>query len=215
MSLFFRREKEVRALIKEYFLSADTALDEFEIGVRCYLGDGPCAQFREIDKRIHAAESRADDLLREIEIMLYSRSLLPESRGDLLGLLEHFDKMPNLAETISFMLDTQQVPVPDSYKPQLAELIDVNVEAYRLVRKTVDKLFTDPGSVGDAVGPVDAKESESDRLEGDIIRKVFASDLDGCEKIRLRELIQLIGDISDSAENVAGRLEIISLKKRI
>ncbi len=215
MSLFFRREKEVRALIQEYFLAADTALDEFEIGVRCYLGDGPCGEFRAIDKRIHAAESRADDLLREIEIMLYSRSLLPESRGDLLGLLEHFDKMPNLAETISFMLDTQQVPVPDSYKSQLAELIDVNVEAYRLVRKTVDKLFTDPGSVGDAVEPVDAKESESDQLEGKIIREVFASDLDGCEQIQLRELVQLIGDISDSAENVAGRLEIISLKKRI
>ena len=30
MSLFFRREKEVRALIQEYFLSADKALDEFE-----------------------------------------------------------------------------------------------------------------------------------------------------------------------------------------
>ena len=34
-------------------------------------------------------------------------------------------------------------------------------------------------------------------------------------QIRLRELIQRMGDISDSAENVACRLEIISLKKRI
>jgi len=215
MSLFFRREKEVRALIQEYFETADTAIDEFEIGVRCYLDDGPCESFREIDMRIHVAESRADDLLREVEKMLYSRSLLPESRGDLMGLLEHFDKMPNLAETISFMLDTQQVPVPESYKPELAKLIEINVEAYRLVRETVDKLFTSPDAVGDAVDPVDAKESESDQLEGQLIREVFASDLDGCEQIRLRELIQLIGDISDSAENVAGRLEIISLKRRI
>lgn len=215
MSLFFRREKEVRALIQEYFETADKALDEFEIGVRCYLDDGPCENFREIDKRIHAAESRSDDLLRQIEKMLYSRSLLPESRGDLLGLLENFDKMPNLAETISFMLDTQQVPVHESYKPGLAQLIKVNVEAYRLVRETVDKLFTSPEAVGDAVAPVDAKESESDRLEGQLIREVFASDLDGCEQMQLRELIQLIGDISDSAENVAGRLEIISLKRRI
>ncbi len=215
MSLFFRREKEVRALIKEYFETADKALNEFEVGVRCYLDSGPCKEFREIDKRIHAAESRADDLLRRIEKMLYSRSLLPESRGDLLGLLEHFDKMPNLAETISFMLDTQQVPVPDEYRPRLLQLMEVNVEAYRLVRHTVDKLFTEPEAVGEAVEPVDAKESESDKLEGLLIREVFASELDGCEKIQLRELIQRLGDISDSAENVAGRLEIISLKKRI
>lgn len=215
MSLFFRREKEVRALIREYFETADKALEEFEVGVRCYLGEGQCEQFREIDSRIHAAESRADDLLREIEIMLYSRTLLPESRGDLLGLLENFDKMPNLAETISFMLDTQQVPVPDGYRARLVTLMEVNVESYHLVRKTVDKLFTEPESVGEAVDPVDAKESESDRIEGELIREVFASDLDGCEKIQLRELIQRIGDISDRAENVAGRLEIISLKKRI
>ncbi len=215
MSLFFRREKEVRSLIQEYFQSADTAFDEFEIAVRCYLDDGPCEQFREIDQRIHAAESRADDLLRKIEKMLYSLSLLPESRGDLLGLLENFDKMPNLVETISFMLDTQQVPVPDAFRAQLLELLEVNLEAYRLVRRTVDKLFTKPETVGEAVGPVDAKESESDRLEGVIIRRVFASDMDGCDKIRLREVIQLLGDISDRAENVAGRLEIISLKKRI
>lgn len=215
MSLFYRREKEVRALIGEYFETSDKALHEFEVGVSCYLDNGPCEEFREIDKRIHAAESRADDLLRTIEKMLYSRSLLPESRGDLLGLLEHFDKMPNLAETISFMLDTQRVSVPDVYKPEMRKLIEVNVEAYRLVRKTVDKLFTAPETVGDAVDPVDAKESESDQLEGKLIREVFSSDLDGYRQILLRELIQLIGDISDSAENVAGRLEIISLKKRI
>ncbi len=215
MSLFFRREKEVRRLIGEYFEVADRAIEEFELAVGCYLGSGPCEQFREIDARIHAAESEADDLLRRIEKMLYSRSLLPESRGDILGLLEHFDKMPNLAETISFMLDTQQVQVGDAYRAAVAELVEVNVEAYRLVRKTVDKLFSSPDEVGEAVLPVDEKESESDRLEGKLIREVFASDLDGFSKIMLRELIQLIGDISDSAENVAGRLEIISLKKRI
>ncbi len=215
MSLFYRREKEVRTLIGEYFETTDKAVHEFEIGVRCYFDKGGCEEFRDIDRRIHAAESRADDLLRQIEKMLYSRSLLPESRGDLLGLLEHFDKMPNLAETISFMLDTQQVSVPEVYLPEMRKLIEVNVEAYRLVRKTVDKLFTSPETVGEAVEPVDAKESESDRLEGKLIRAVFSSDLDGCEQIMLRELIQLIGDISDSAENVAGRLEIISLKKRI
>ena len=86
MSLFYKREKEVRGLIKEYFETADQALEEFELAMRCFFEDGPCEEFREIDKRVHAAESRADDLVRQIELMLYSRSLLPESRGDLLGL---------------------------------------------------------------------------------------------------------------------------------
>ncbi|MFH2008307.1 MAG: TIGR00153 family protein [bacterium] len=215
MSLFYKREKEVYGLIQEYFETADHALEEFEEAMRCFCDAGACEQFREGDKRIHAAESRADDLRRQIERMLYSRSLLPESRGDLLGLLESFDKMPNLAETITFMVDTQRIKLPEQYREQFVRLIDVNVEAYRLVRKTVDKLFTDPDSVGEAVDPVDAKESESDRIERDLIKAVFSSELDKADMIQLRELIQRIGDISDRAENVAGRLEIISLKRRI
>ena len=215
MSLFYKREKEVRGLIAEYFETADRAINEFEAAMECFFRSGPCDEVRERDELIHEAESRADDLRRQIEKMLYSRSLLPESRGDLLGLLENFDKMPNLAETITFIFDTQAIEIPREYRDSVKLLISINIEAYRLVRRTVDKLFTDPDSVGEAVEPVDVKESESDILERELIIEIFASDLERAHKMQLREVIQRVGDLSDSAENTARRLEIISLKRRI
>ncbi|MCP4604191.1 MAG: DUF47 domain-containing protein [Proteobacteria bacterium] len=215
MSLFFKREREVRGLIQRYFETVDEALQEFEIAMRCYLDAGDCDEFRDCDSRVHNAESRADDLRGEIEKKLYSRALLPESRGDILGLLEHFDKMPNLVETITFMCDTQQISIPEAFKPRIVELLEINMEAYQLVRETVDRLFSDPKSVGAAVEPVDAKESESDKLERALIRDVFRSDLDRADMILLRELIARMSDVSDSAENVARRMEIIALKKSI
>lgn len=215
MSLFFKRERQVRELIEQYFRKTDEAVQEFHIAMRCFFDSGACDEFRDCDRRVHLAESKADDLRREIEKMLYSRSLLPESRGDLLNLLEHFDKIPNLVETICFMCDTQQVPMPEEYKDDFTALLEINVEAYNLVRETVDKLFKNPESVGEAVGPVDAKESESDKLERDMTRTVFQSQLQKADMILLRELIQRIGDVSDFAENVARSMEIIALKRRI
>lgn len=215
MSLFWKREKEVRKLIQEYFEVADRALSEFEGAMRCYLSAGSCEEFREADIRVHEAESLADDLRNRIEKEMYSRSLLPESRGDILGLLENFDRMPNLAETVTFMIDTQQIPVGEEYQEDFTKLLECNMEAYRLVRETVDRLFTDPDSVGEAVKPVDEKESESDQLERDLIIRIFRSDMDRSDMILMRELVSRLGDISDSAERVARRLEIVSLKRRI
>jgi hypothetical protein len=215
MSLFFRREKQVREQIQQYFEAADEALSEFEVALRCFLRAGDCDEFQDCTERVHAAESLADDIRHEIEKTLYSRSLLPEARGDLLGLLEHFDKMPNLAETITFMCETRQVTVPERFREQMVELLVINMEAYHLVRETTERLFVDPKSVGEAVDPVDIKESESDRLERSMTREIFSSDMSQAQMILLRELVQRVGDISDSAENVARRLEIIALKKRI
>ncbi len=215
MSIFFKREREVRRLIQQYFETADSAVLEFDKAMRCYLEKGDCEAFKAGDQRIHIAESRADDLRAEIEKTLYSRALLPESRGDILGLLEHFDKMPNLVETISFMCETQRIRIPDWFKPGFLELLDINMESYRLVRETVDRLFSDPRSVADAVVPVDLKESESDLLERKLIRAVFDSDMDKADMIQLRDLIRRTSDLSDSAENMARRMELIALKKRI
>ena len=215
MSLFFKQERKVIDQIQQYFELVDEAMEVFEATVSCYLENGLCDEFTTGDRKLHSLESKADDLLRDVEKRLYRQALLPESRGDLLGLLEHFDKLPNLAETITFIFETQRVQVPDEHKPRLLELLAVNIEAYHLVRKAVSKLFDDPDNVGEAVAPVDAKESESDTLERDIIVDTFNSGIPDIQKILLREVVQRIGDLSDSAENVAGRLEIISLKRRI
>ncbi|NOZ01439.1 MAG: DUF47 domain-containing protein [Deltaproteobacteria bacterium] len=215
MSLFFKREKEVRQLIDEYFRVADETLDAFDAAFKSYLKDGICDKLREADGRIHASESRADDLRVEIEKMMYSHSLLPESRGDILGLLESFDKMPNLAETVTFMIVTQKIQVPPQFRPDFSRLLDCNMDAYHQVREAVDRLLANPDTVGAAVKPVDEKESESDRIERALITSIYDSDTDKSDRILLRELIERVGDISDNAERVAYRIEIIALKRRI
>jgi predicted phosphate transport protein (TIGR00153 family) len=215
MSLFWKREKAARALIEEYFRAADEAMKQFERAIDCYLDQGPGEKFCGADERLGQCESRADELRDQIELLLYSRALLPESRGDILGLLEAFDHMPNLAETVIFMIYTQRIAVPAEYRDRFREFVKRNLEAYRLVRTAVDLLLSDPDRVRETYPAVDAKESEVDQLERSLIYDIFGSKLERCDMMLLRELISRVGDISDSAERVGRRLELISLKRRI
>ena len=215
MSLFWKREKEARGLIEEYFRAADEAMKQFERAIECYLEQGLGEPFCGADERLQQCESRADEIRNQIELLLYSRALLPESRGDILGLLEAFDHLPNLAETAIFMIYTQRISIPDEYRERVRDFVEQNIEAYRLVRGAVDLLLSDPDRVRQAYPALDAKESEVDRLERSLIYDIFGSELERCDMMLLRELISRIGDISDSAEKVGRRLELVSLKRRI
>ena len=66
-----------------------------------------------------------------------------------------------------------------------------------------------------AIGNIDELESEADKIEADLIEKIFSSDMDGFEKIMLRDFIKRIAQISDRAENVGDRIRIIVAKRSI
>jgi predicted phosphate transport protein (TIGR00153 family) len=140
---------------------------------------------------------------------------LPESRGDLLRMLESYDRIPNAAETIMAILVAERVTIPEEFKPEFRKLVEINLAAYRLLRKTADALFENPRQTGYIQKEVDVKESESDRLESRMITAIFDSDIEKADKLQLRNVVVYIGNISDRAENAADRMGIIAIKRRI
>jgi hypothetical protein len=215
MSLFWKREREARQLIERYFVACDQAMEQFERAIDVYLAEGDSDAFTALDERVRACESEADRLRNEAERLLYRRSLLPESRGDLLGLLEAFDRMPNLAETVTFMLYTQRIAIPEAFRETFRKLVQASLDAYRLVREVVDLLLSHPDDVDARVPLVGAKETAADDLERAFIHDVFRSDLEKADMILLRQLVGRVGGIADSAERVARRIDILSFKRRI
>jgi len=45
--------------------------------------------------------------------------------------------------------------------------------------------------------------------------KIFDSDIDPFQKLQLKELAIIMGEISDQADRVSKRVHIISLKRRV
>ncbi len=193
----------------------DETVNEFAKVFKEYLENGRTDLFEKGVFTVHKCESHADDLRREIEMTLYGRQLLPESRGDILGILEAVDRIPNVLETLLFILCDEFVEIPEFLKPGLQDLVDTNIKTYQLVRKALDSLFHNPAQTVYVCKEIDNMESESDHRERALIREIYSTDMDLARKAQLKEVILTVGKISDRGENFADRVGIIAIKRNI
>ena len=81
----FGRTKQLELQIDSFFDKVSEAAVVFRLGVRVYLKEGYTEEFVTRLDRVVELESEADVLRRDIEKHLYSNTLIPDSRGDVLG----------------------------------------------------------------------------------------------------------------------------------
>ena len=215
MTIFFKKQTEVKQMIDTYLDKVDSCIRQFRDSMMRFLVNGCTREFIWDVEKAHKFESEADDLRRKIQMTLYGKALLPDSRGDLLLLLEFYDRIPSAAEDALFLTRILCLDIPEELLEDLEKLVEINVEAYRLIRECMNTLFENPHETLYQTRGVDAKESESDRLERSIIERVFKSDMATGKMMLLKELVQTIGQISNRAENTADRISIVAIKRQI
>lgn len=212
MAFLWKKQKQIEKAIEDYLQETDLCLAAFGEAFSTYFSEGMGPKFEELADRAHAHESKSDDKRRDIERSLYNRTLIPESRGDILGMLEALDKVPNKCESVLYQIVLENITIPEQYHDKIGNLIEINVECYRILCEAVRHLLANTGELLSEAGLVDHKESESDGIEHELIKSIFSSKMDKADKILLRDLILEIGSISDRAENAADRLTIIAAK---
>jgi len=211
----WRGSPNVKGRILAYLEQADLCLARFRDAFTRYLAQGPDDVFEGLRAESHRAESAADDLRREIEQTLYERELLPESRGDLLSLLESVDHIPGAAQGVLNILFLERPEVPGFLKPHLSQLVELNLEAHQAIDQAVRALMEDPARTRALRNRVDELESRSDRLQQLAIRELYASEFELARKLQMKDVIRTIGAISDRCEHTADLLNIIAIKRRI
>ena len=212
--MFWQKEKSIINKIKTYLDQVDRCRNRFRVCIEKLVLEPGNEENQAILEEVHRSESKADDLRRSIELQLYERALIPESRGDVLGLLETLDAIPGLFQSLCYQLLLEKIVFPDQFRERYLHLVEVNIKAYDLVRQAVLGLFFSK-NVQDQTDLVDAMESDSDHMERDLIRDIFSSKLDKADKILLKEIVINTGDISDQAETVKDRLTLAIIKRQI
>ncbi len=177
--------------------------------------DSTSEKSKELVQKVCDAESRADDLRDKIEFKLYRKTLMPEARGDILGLVEAVDRIPNWAEEVAYDIHLQRVQFPTPLIEKFRQLTILNVESFHLLHKAIESLFTDIDAVFELTKKVDKKESEIDTLERKLIRDVYNIEERLSYQATLHRIVRSICDISDKTENAGDRLTIVAIKKMI
>jgi len=215
LDVFVGKQRQIEKMLFEYLEQWKKCLESFKRGMDVYLEHGLGEEFDFYVDETHKMESHADDLRRKIEWEMYSKALIPESRGDILGFLETMDRIPNKAEAVLFQIQTQRIRVPKELHQNFHRIITLSCEAMELTYEASEKLFRNQKDILLLTDKIDHKESECDHAERDTIIKIFDMAIDKADKIILKELIIEIGTITDRAENVSDRITIQSVKRKV
>jgi predicted phosphate transport protein (TIGR00153 family) len=214
--LLFRKQNQIVELIREFVEQAMLAKDNFNRAMDLYFATGKCCpDFDFLVEQTHEAEARSDDVKEKIERLLHEKGLIPEFRADVVDILDHVDDVPDQFDRVLYAIQTQNISLPPAFVPDFKNLVSVSVDACELMRDCVECLLQADKDVAAIRRSIDQCENQGDHIERRAIMRIFQSEIPAIEKVLLKDLVMLIGDIADYTKEVGRRIYILSIKRRV
>jgi len=212
--LFFSKANKTIELIDSFFNCVDQTLLLFKEGVKNYLYKNT-ENFNNNLQSLANLEIESDQIRRSIENTLYTQSLMPQLRGDILRLLEEMDKLIDHSKKNLFQFDVEVPLIPQDLVQDFIKLTQVSVSAAESVIPAAKSYFNEPATVSEKIHRVFFYEKETDVFADVVRRKIFRemNSLKLSEKFHLRYFTLHIENISDTAEKVADLLTIMAIKR--
>ena len=171
-------------------------------------------------QEIADCEHAADDLKDRIRLDLPNTLFLPISRSDLLELVEAQDKIVNKIKDIAGLMTGRRMQFPESLLAPINKYIQVTIDTVHQARKVLEELddVLESGfgrniseMIEDMVVELGKLEKRADEEQIAIRRSLLAqeTELPPLEVMFLYQIIDWIGTVSDRAERVGARLQIM------
>lgn len=211
----FKKNRKLLEMLNSYLAVVSDTTDEFAAAFHHLLEKGIDEHFKVLGSQTHKMESNADDLRRDIELLMYEKSLMPESRRDLLEVIEMIDKIPNSEEAILSILISQNIKPINQIKEDMSELLSISIETVTLVIKMTNACFKADEEMEELARLIDNNESVGDHLERKMIGDIFKLNIDIGEKMMQKEYVMQLGSICDLCEAVKDKLVITNIKRSV
>jgi predicted phosphate transport protein (TIGR00153 family) len=214
MTILFRHTRELEAEVDEYLDQIIHGGLLFRQGIKCFLAHR-IDEFEARLQELRMVEQRGDSLRRAIESKLYLHTLIPESRGDVLGLLESADEVLNLLTSTLLRFSIEQPELPDDINPLFSDLADNTIATVDGMVSGCRAYFRNLAAVRDHVSKVQALREEVNRLAETYVRAIFLRDLRLSHKNQLRYFVGHTEMIAEDADDVCDRLAIAAIKRYV
>ena len=174
-------------------------------------------QVNALAKKIGELESEADQIKNEFRLHMPKRVLFAVARRDLLALIQQQDIIADTAEKIGQIVTQRVMEVPESIEEHLLDLVqrttDICSRAAAMIEQLDELLAVGFGGkqsdlVSEMITNVKRDEHNIDVLIRDLNRTLFSIE-DQMKPVSVMfwyKLIDLIGEISNQAENMGDRL---------
>lgn len=187
----------------------------FKQGTNAYLKTNQESFTRKIGE-ITDTEHQGDALRRSVEEQLYMKTLIPESRGDVLELLESMDSLLDRFKGVLWQFEIEQPEILPEFYEDFKELVLCVVETVEALVRSSRAFFVNEFSVKDHIHKVSYWEKQSDKISTKLQKSIFrCQKLRLSQKLQLRDLVKHVDKIADRAEDVADKLSIYIIKRSL
>ena len=212
-ALFGAKTHQIEVELNAYLDKLNAVTADMPEALRAYL-DQDLEQFSRFFGRINEFENQLDTLRRSIEAEIYGKRLLPDTRDDVLALLENLDKIPNRIQSTIREMTLQRIHIPEPLHSSLTELAVRNVQIVQVLIRVINAFLYRPHDVREGVKELSHHEHQGDAIEQRVLRLIFDdAGLELAEKMQLYRFVERVGSICDMAEDLGDHIMIWAIKR--
>ncbi len=209
---------KVHKLIMEQIKDVDGCLIAFENFMDAALTHETTHEtLKGLSSCVHQMENAADRSLR-VMIDSLGGTFLPSSREELISIATSCDKIANKCEHIALMMVYQRFRFPLEFTEDIKGMLAAVRKQFELLEESISLLFSKFGDLLEDHSILDqirAHESEADAIEDKLYEKIFVMDMDLAHQMQLSGFVGSIGDIADTIENIADKIQIMLISRKV
>jgi len=217
MGLLFNQAIQIEGEVESLLDNISNSIMMFAEAVKNYLNNDMDVFLKRMQE-VKKLETAVDELRRVIRHKLYTRMLLPESRGDMLSLLETIDNVIDTTEEVLVQFDIQRPTIPNELNKDFIQLVEASCKAADFTVMAARSYIKNSEIINDYINKTFFYEHEADKIENRIKRKLFGSDEfvgDLAGKMHISIFVEMIAKLSDEAQDVCERLSVATIKRSI
>ena len=161
---------------------------------------------------IKDVEHRGDDITHRAFARLHTQFITPFDRSEIHRLLSRIDDVLDLADAAAERLGLYDIDTVLPEARELAAVFVLQVERMEVAVKGLRNMKKDPQAILDACKEMNVLENQADSLTRRTMAKLFKRGNDPLTVMKWKEIIDLIEDATDRAEDVANVIEGVVLE---
>lgn len=209
----FKRSGRLIHEIDEFLDRCAEAVLLLESTVQQYFAQGADGSLELRVEHMRSIEERADELRRSVANTMYTEMLMPDSRGDVLDLLDAIDGGLDESVHVLVKLAIERPEIPGAFRGDSEALMREVSSASKALLGAARVYFKDPLAVRGEVHPVSFHNKEATNVGLRLGRAIYDSDLPLERKTQLGDFLTAVRGLAATAEDVAERLVIYSVKR--
>ncbi len=205
------RSKKIISFMEEHIECTQKAISKLGEFFTVHMTNGCSSSVDSILEEINAIERTGDSIRRSVVREFIKGSMLPQTRKEVLNLIEKNDDLINIVQEISRQVCVEQIEIKEEFSHVLIDIINETKEQVVFLSTAIEYLFADYQKLAkedSILDDINACEHKIDLLEIELIRKIYSSDITLAHKIQLKRLVASVASISDRIEDIGDKIQV-------